>query len=258
MIHVIEFADQNYRVRAVKDKEVYWFLLTDVIRVIMQKHPDETKATIKAYCKKQSIPDRLVRFSKALSGSGIRFNAICELSQHYRMPEFAAWMEQEVFPRLTAHKEQTIQTPADTMLTPTIELLHETIRMVGAVAHKLESGPVTGECREAQPVIPQPLKPTGCMLADQLAQFCNEKNIQYRTQELLDWLYVYGYIIGGSGNNRHVATQYAIDQGLIQLDEQVEHYPDGHLTLIRTPAFTGKGKQHFVDEFATKKRRWKS
>lgn len=90
------------------------------------------------------------------------------------------------------------------------------------------------------------------ILVGDLAKLLRQNGIDIGQKRLFEWLRIQGYLIK-YGNSRNVPTQYAMDLGLMELEEKVvrndnEKYIVGKLTKV-----TSKGQVYFINKFLNEK-----
>ena len=91
------------------------------------------------------------------------------------------------------------------------------------------------------------------ILVGDLAKLLRQNGIDIDRKRLFEWLRAHGYLIK-YGNSRNVPTQYAMDLGLMKLEEKIvrndnEKYIIGKLTT----KVTSKGHVYFINKFLNEK-----
>ena len=91
------------------------------------------------------------------------------------------------------------------------------------------------------------------ILVGDLAKLLRQNGIDIDRKRLFEWLRAHGYLIK-YGNSRNVPTQYAMDLGLMKLEEKIvrndnEKYIIGKLTT----KVTSKGQVYFINKFLNEK-----
>lgn len=88
----------------------------------------------------------------------------------------------------------------------------------------------------------------GTCLVGEVAKMLRQTGVEVGQNRLFEWLRRDG-ILGKSGGNKNVPTQYAMENGWFRIKETTVVHSDGHVTLYRTPKVTGKGQRYIISRY---------
>lgn len=86
------------------------------------------------------------------------------------------------------------------------------------------------------------------ILVGELAKLLKQNGVEVGQNRLFEWLRRDGYLMK-YGESRNMPTQYAMENGWMEIKERAIHNPDGSIRLTRTPKVTGRGQQYFIDRY---------
>lgn len=88
----------------------------------------------------------------------------------------------------------------------------------------------------------------GTCLVGEVAKMLRQTGVQVGQNRLFEILRNDG-LLGKTGSNKNVPTQYAMERGWFRIKETTVVHADGHTTLSRTPKVTGKGQQYLIERY---------
>lgn len=88
----------------------------------------------------------------------------------------------------------------------------------------------------------------GTCLVGEVAKMLRQTGVRVGQNRLFEWLRRDG-LLGKSGCNRNVPTQYAMENGWFKIKETTVVHSDGHVTLNRTPKVTGRGQRYLIKRY---------
>lgn len=86
------------------------------------------------------------------------------------------------------------------------------------------------------------------ILIGDLAKMLRQNGVNVGQNRLFEILRREGYLIKG-GESRNMPTQYAMENGWMEIRERTINNPDGSIRLTRTPKVTGKGQVFFINKY---------
>lgn len=87
------------------------------------------------------------------------------------------------------------------------------------------------------------------ILVGELAKLIKQNGIEIGQNRLFKWLRENSYLISRKGNDFNMPTQKSMELELFEIKETTVTYPDGHISVNRTPKVTGKGQLYFINKF---------
>jgi len=87
------------------------------------------------------------------------------------------------------------------------------------------------------------------ILVGELSKLLKQNGIEIGQNRLFEWLRNNNYLIKHKGTDYNMPTQYSMELGLFEIKETIINYPDGHISISKTPKVTGKGQIYFVNKF---------
>lgn len=168
-----------------------------------------------------------------------------------RKPEaraFKRWITHEVLPSIRQHGFYGTGDTIDRMLSDP----EAAIRMLRA--YKIER-----EARlllEEQSILNEPkvlfadsvAASHHSILVGELAKLLKQNGVEVGQNRLFEWLRRDGFLMK-NGESRNMPTQYAMENGWMEIKERAIHNPDGSIRLTRTPKVTGRGQQYFINRY---------
>ncbi len=86
------------------------------------------------------------------------------------------------------------------------------------------------------------------ILIGELAKLLKQNGVDVGQNRLFEWLRRDGFLMK-YGESRNMPTQYAMENGWMEIKERTISNPDGSIRLTRTPKVTGKGQQYFINRY---------
>lgn len=86
------------------------------------------------------------------------------------------------------------------------------------------------------------------ILVSELAKLLKQNGLPVGQNRLFEWLRRDGFLMK-RGESRNMPTQYALENGWMEIKERTINNPDGSIRLTRTPKVTGKGQQYFINRY---------
>lgn len=86
------------------------------------------------------------------------------------------------------------------------------------------------------------------ILVGELAKLLKQNGVDVGQNRLFEWLRRDGFLMK-FGESRNLPTQYAMENGWMEIKERVINNPDGSMRLTRTPKVTGRGQQYFINRY---------
>lgn len=168
-----------------------------------------------------------------------------------RKPEaraFKRWITHEVLPSIRQHGFYGTDIAIETMLADP----DTAIRMLTAYQQERKAR----HALEAQAVINEPkvlfadsvAASRHSILVGELAKLLKQNGVSVGQNRLFEWLRRDGFLMK-YGESRNMPTQYAMENGWMEIKERAIHNPDGSVRLTRTPKVTGKGQQYFINRY---------
>ena len=169
---------------------------------------------------------------------------------------FKRWVTHEVLPSIRRDGGYIAATEEDTdesILARAVLVAERTIRRLKDRAKELEQQ----NAKQAERI--EEMKPKalfadavsasdGTCLVGEVAKMLRQTGVDVGQNRLFEWLRRDG-VLGKSGSNKNVPTQYAMDNGWFKIKETTVVHSDGHVTLSRTPKVTGKGQRYLIDRY---------
>ena len=85
-------------------------------------------------------------------------------------------------------------------------------------------------------------------MVSELAKLLKQNGLPVGQNRLFEWLRRDGFLMK-RGESRNMPTQYALENGWMEIKERTINNPDGSIRLTRTPKVTGKGQQYFINRY---------
>lgn len=176
-----------------------------------------------------------------------------------RKPEakaFKRWVTHEVLPSIRRDGGYIAATEEDTdesILARAVLVAERTIRRLKDRAKELEQQNAE-QAERIEEMKPKALfadavsASDGTCLVGEVAKMLRQTGVDVGQNRLFEWLRRDG-VLGKSGSNKNVPTQYAMDNGWFKIKETTVVHSDGHVTLSRTPKVTGKGQRYLIDRY---------
>ncbi len=86
------------------------------------------------------------------------------------------------------------------------------------------------------------------ILVGELAKLLKQNGLEVGQNRLFEWLRRDGFLMK-YGESRNMPTQYAMENGWMEIKERAIHNPDGSVRLTRTPKVTGRGQVYFIKRY---------
>lgn len=87
------------------------------------------------------------------------------------------------------------------------------------------------------------------ILVGDLAKIIKGNGVDTGARRLFQWMRDNGYLIKRKGADYNSPTQKSMEMGLFKIKESSHVNGDGVTVVTKTPKFTGKGQQYFVNKF---------
>jgi len=168
-----------------------------------------------------------------------------------RKPEaraFKRWITHEVLPSIRKHGFYGTDATIEKMLGDP----DAAIAMLSAYREERKAR----QLLEAQAVLNEPkvlfadsvAASEQSILIGELAKLMKQNGVSVGQNRLFEWLRRDGFLMK-YGESRNMPTQYAMENGWLEIKERAIHNPDGSIRLTRTPKVTGKGQQYFINRY---------
>lgn len=175
-----------------------------------------------------------------------------------RKPEakaFKRWVTHEVLPSIRRHGMYATPQTVDEMLADPDTM----IRTLQALKAERERADRLEERNAKQAEQIDEMRPKalfadavsasdGTCLVGEVAKMLRQTGVDVGQNRLFKWLRRDG-ILGKSGSNKNVPTQYAMENGWFKIKETTVVHSDGHVTLSRTPKVTGRGQRYLINKY---------
>ena len=86
-----------------------------------------------------------------------------------------------------------------------------------------------------------------------LAKILKQNGVDIGGNRLFEWMRKNGYLVRRKGSDYNMPTQRSMEMSLFEVKETSVSHSDGHISVNKTPKFTGKGQQYFINLFLSKK-----
>ena len=223
-----------------------WFVAADVCRAL--EHSNVTIAL------ERLDDDEKAKFNLGLSGGDtnvVNEPGLYSLVLGSRKPEakaFKRWITHEVIPSIRKHGFYGTDSAVERMLGDP----DAAIMMLKAYKAEREER----RKLEAQAEIDAPkvlfadsvAASEHSILVGELAKLLKQNGLPVGQNRLFEWLRRDGFLMK-RGESRNMPTQYALENGWMEIKERTINNPDGSIRLTRTPKVTGKGQQYFINRY---------
>lgn len=88
------------------------------------------------------------------------------------------------------------------------------------------------------------------ILIGELAKYLRQRGVEIGQNRLFERMRKDGYLIS-RGESRNIPSQYAIENGWMEIKQRTVINPDGSNRITRTPMVTGKGQIYFIHRYRT-------
>ena len=87
------------------------------------------------------------------------------------------------------------------------------------------------------------------ILIGDLAKLIKQNGVDTGQKRLFNYMRENGFLIKQKGESYNMPTQKSMDMELFEIKERTVLNPDGSIRISKTPKFTGKGQQYFINVF---------
>ena len=86
------------------------------------------------------------------------------------------------------------------------------------------------------------------ILIGELAKYLRQRGVEIGQNRLFERMRKDGYLIS-RGESRNIPSQYAVENGWMEIKQRTVINPDGSNRITRTPMVTGKGQIYFIHRY---------
>jgi len=237
-------------VRTVIKNNVIWFVAKDVCNSLgISSHRNATAKLDEDEKDAVCILDAIGRNQDTtiINESGLYKIIFTSLKPEAK--RFKTWITSEVIPSIRKHGGYlTTEKVEEILLNPdTIIKLAQDLKSEREKTYKLEYEKLLNKPKlEFAKAV---AKSSNSILINILAKILRQNGVNIGQNRLFSFLRNNGYLIRRKGEDYNLPTQYALENGWLEVKESVVTLANGLTIIQNTPKVTGKGQIYFVNLF---------